>query len=614
LKDLYATSTPSVPERVDLAIGTKLRHSFFKLVKEIWDGKDSFSMHRLCTLMRKMDVTWLVCEDLLEPNEILNKEFEAIKSRCGKDVRCEARRLSFFGDIPELKLKSVEASKSLLAYVIIVKILFPENLSDRVENRTYIFESVVAFPSKDFNRNVRNKENICEPKSNVGLDDFFLNRIPVSNYYYHCGDEFQTTIGTKNDHNDYTIKGTYFAQQNDLTSVCAHVAVQMAINNAPVLGVEKITSEEINHLLGIDHTTPKTRVGHFELDNDSGHGESRSKGLTSLEMVTFAQKLGLGTLFADFLQPPKSHHFFVRLISFLFGPCAVDCYKWLYPQLESCFPTILGIQRPKYKKPDGTEVSEFSHVVTVLGHTMNTDCWEPEARSGYGELAVRPYDSTINWIDHFIVNDDNLGMGRTMSTGQLADSGKRRKKKLLHASMAISLVPKDVVSAGLNPELLGSAIVYFLLSEFREMKNKKIMKPIEWLQILMGSKLIFRTFSSTRECYCNHLRSCEDNFRNKVEDKHLQIIKANMPNRLWITEISVADLFCGNKSKLGDVVGNANFEYVGQINHDLNGLVFLWFPGFAMLGSNPPQNIDWPIKGYIPLQRPTYPQYSQVEW
>jgi hypothetical protein len=448
LKDLYALSEPSDPIEVD----RKPRYSFFDLVDDIWGGPDRFSIHRLCTLMRKMDAKWLVREETLEPNETLNKEFEAIKRRCGEGVRCEAKRLTFFGDIAEGKLRTKEASNAILSYAVIVDILFPDEWSRKCKNRTYIFEAVVRFLSNAPRKETVYKGNL--PEHTIGASIFNCLRIfvawclqtfglqsrrdPITNYYYHCGNTFETTIGTQQNHSSYIIPGIYFAQQNDLTSVCGHVAVQMAINNAPVLCQEKLSSEKINSMLKINHTSPKTRVGHFELDHVGPTDEPRPKGLTTSEMRTIAQQLGLGTLFANFLSRDMK----------------IECYKWIYPHLESCFPTVLGIQRPRY---EGEE--KLSHVITILGHTMNSDRWEPEAKSGYRELVVWPYYSICDWVDHFIINDDNFGMTRTVSTDQLKDALHRAKQGRIHPSMAITIVPKGIISPGISAELLASAIM-----------------------------------------------------------------------------------------------------------------------------------------------------------
>lgn len=597
MKNAYAKREPIKPELVDKAH----RFSFFKLIRQIWGENESLAMHRFCTLMRKMGAKWLIREEL-EPNATLQEEFEAIKRRCGRDTPCEALRLTFFADAQKEGLPTKLACDSLIGYVIVINISFEHCASPSPRDRTYIFESVVRFPSvptdcrelykvKSEHKAGKKAKMFCAFRRLLGKvfwrDTWSLNRIPLTNHYYHCANTFETTIGTKSKHTNYTIPGTFFAQQNDLTSVCAHVCLQMAINNSPALGVERLTSEGINRLLGIDHNTPKTQIGHFKLDKAHSSNDGRPRGLTTPEINIVVDKLGLHTLYANFLEPDM-----------------IDCYRWVHPHLESSFPTILGIQRLKH---GGNE--QVNHVVVVLGHTMNSDRWEPEARSEYRELVVSPYYSTSDWIDHFIINDDNLGMGRAISTDQLRDTDHRRKTGKLHPSMAITIVPKKITNPGVNTEMLASAIMHYLI------KNMRGTNLSTWQRVLTRSKITCRTFASTPELYLNHMANCEDNFGNKVAKKELKVISEHLSGLLWITEVSVADLFCGNKAKLGDVVSSVDFNYVGKLPDDLAVVKFIWCPELAVLELVNPKLLHWPLTGYIPMQRPIYGAICPVtEW
>lgn len=575
MKDVYARQSPQEPISVDKAH----RYSFFDLVKNLWRGQNSYAMHRLCTLMRKMDARWLIKEEV-EIESLLEEEVNAIKRRCGKDTICEATRLTFFSDMPKKDLMSEKASKALLAYVVIIKVHFPKkSYPSNPKDRIYIFEAVVGFPSILLNHETTSLEGMTEIEGSL--------KIPVTNYYYHCGGTFETTIGTKSKHTNYIIHGTYFAQQNHLTSVCAHACIQMAINNAGALGAPKITSERINQLLKIDHTTPKTRVGHFKLDENDMSIEKRTGGVTTHEIIRVVKQLGLGTLFAKFIDPQTP-----------------ECYRWLYPHLESSFPTILGIQRPRH-----SESEQMNHVVVILGHTLNTDRWEPEARFQYRELVVWPYYSTGDWVDHFIINDDNLGMGRTISTDQLRDTQYRKKQGKLHPGMAISIVPKEVISTGINAEYFASVILGDLL---KAMRGKE---EFEWLRVLTHSKVTCRTFTSTADDYIKHLSQCEDNLGHKITHSLLKEIRKAIPDLVWLTEISVPDLVYGNKAKLGDVVAEVDFEYTGKLPHDLEAIKFISLPGAAIFGLAPETVVKkWPLTGYIPLQRAAHSNLPQVEW
>jgi hypothetical protein len=152
------------------------------------------------------------------------------------------------------------------------------------------------------------------------------------------------------------------------------------------------------------------------------------------------------------------------------------------------------------------------------------------------------------------------------------------------------------------------------MTELRKAVKKKKIKLLKWQLIMIYNKLTCRTFVSTAEDYLNHLSNCEDDSGNNVGDEILQTIKNVLPNLVWITEISVSDLFCGNKAKLGDVVSRVDFQFKGTTPHDLEAVEFVWFPGFAVIQLMFPTEIEWPLTGYIPLQRPPHPDYPMAEW
>ena len=253
MNNTYAKDTPSPP--VDVR-----QISFYNFIGRVCKGPNQMPLHRVCTLMRKMNAKWLIEEELEESWE-LAKEFRAIKERCGERAECAAKRYTFFLDMAGGDWRKRGTGKKLLAYLVVVTIGFPRQhfivqvrgKAVGIKNRAYIYEAVVAFPAKD-----------------LELEGGSCVRVPITNYYYHCGDTFKTMIGTNGDHKKFTVDGTYFAQQNNLTSVCAHACTQMAINNSPVLKRErrkrKVTSERINNILHIDHADPKKWVGEFELD------------------------------------------------------------------------------------------------------------------------------------------------------------------------------------------------------------------------------------------------------------------------------------------------------------------------------------------------------------
>ena len=86
----------------------------------------------------------------------------------------------------------------LLGYAVIVTLKLPSN-----KDKTYLLESVIRPPSI-WMKNAEGR----------------LSFEPIMNYYVHNKREFETNIGTKDKSRTFTLTGSFFAQQNDLTHVC----------------------------------------------------------------------------------------------------------------------------------------------------------------------------------------------------------------------------------------------------------------------------------------------------------------------------------------------------------------------------------------------------------
>ena len=374
----------------------------------------------------------------------------------------------------------------------------------------------------------------------------------------------------------------------------------MAINNSPVLKRErrkrKVTSERINNILHIDHADPKKWVGEFERDPKTQTG----RGLNIEQITKVAEHLNIGVLKASFLSQPH-----------------IDASKWIYPNLESSCPTILGIQRP----PFGTD-KWLRHVVTVLGHTLNTDSWGPEAKSGYQQLTSPYYHSTSDWVDHFLMGDDNYGMYRTLPTNELHHVIMPQFNANIHPSMAITFVPQQVTGRPIESEV--AAFIFIKLFVSHVLKIHPGIRQLKWFGELVRTntfnekvqtKLTFRTFWSTSKHYLEHLEKVEDRDGNRLGQSTIKKIKGTLPDLVWVTEISLPNLYCGNKAKLGDVLVDIGFTGENPSVKDvLRAVKFSWLPGVSVIGKRH-SLYTWPLVSYIPLQRSAYVRGSdKMEW
>ncbi|MGA2915260.1 MAG: hypothetical protein ABSE89_04475 [Sedimentisphaerales bacterium] len=527
---------------------------FFNYIDSIWQGVNTAPMHRFCTLMRKMHAASFVSETLVL-NDELESERAMVQARLKTDIKLTAKRLTFFDKMPKSHSwdDSDLSNDNLLGYAIIVYLE-----ADGKNVCTHMLEAVVKPPS-------------------IYNDNSF---IPVTNYYIHNVRLFTTSVGDANNNRQFEITGSFFSQQNNLTSVCAHACLRMAINSSPFLKEflkdDKLTNFKINELLKIDFSSKDKQVGKIPSDPQ----DSKS-GLTNREMTRVIEALGFRVHSANFLENTN-----------------IEYDHFLYPSLESRCPTILFVE--------GWDViggRSIAHVVTVLGHTLNSDRWEPEARTGYGNYPIQPYISTSSWCDHFIICDDNYGMYVTLPTEVIRNYIVPSKNPRLHASAVVSIVPTEI-------QIPGYFVEQFAMSIARKLLEKvKLVQTNVWLERMQTPNLTCRTLLQRGVDYKKFIQGVNKQLSDKqLSDKQLQCLNA-LPEYVWISEISLPHIYAGNKHKLGDVVIRANATPQECLNGQ--GLAFAWFPGFVQLGSSPDAE-QWPINSHVPLIRSSGPNIQ--EW
>jgi len=519
------------------------RFSFFELIDSIWSGSNNQPMHRFCTLMRKMNARSFVQEDLELNNELLDEKYMA-SVHCGSEVELSAIRLTFFASCPdsaEWVNENDLPDDHLLGYAIIVTIKVPSK--DRTP--TFMLEAIVRPPSV-----------VVLPPNDI----IFIQ--PITNYYLHNSCVSETILGTEQSHRALKLPGSFFSQQNEMTSVCAHAALRTAINSSPCLNAAKLTNRQINDSLGIT--------------------SYNATGLSADQIKRVISDLGFTFHSANFCENTS-----------------IEYDHFMYPSLESGFPTILGMETW-----DAKSHRLSGHVVTVLGHTINSDRWEPEARRGYGNYPIKPYIPTAEWCCHYIISDDNYGMYSTLPADAIRNFIVPTKNPNQHACMAISIVPDTVTLYGYQAEQSAIIIAHKLIN------SVGLGVPNTWLDRLKSAccpeKLNFVCRTSLRKGkdYWAHIAEEIPTFTQK-QVKYFNAL----PKDIWVSEVSLPNIFTGNKHKLGDIVINANAS--PQEHLEGKSLALAWFPGFIQLGNN--INLDtWPITSHIPLFRLDDPPL--LEW
>jgi hypothetical protein len=520
-------------------------YSFFSKIESlIPQGSVSHPLHRFCTLMRKMNATAFIQENLILNQELLDEKY-MLEKCTGSTVNYHATRLTFFCSCPTSKEwddPSILPENHLLGYAVIASFALPDGTQ-----KAHVLEAVVI-PPCTLNQKA------------LETSEFKYESVP--NYYVHNIRHFKTILGTETNHREFIILGTFFTQQNSLTSVCAHASLRMAFNSSPFLQGQKLTNKEINDKLNI----PNYRA---------------TSGLRQDQIRIIVEDRGYSTHSANFSEKTD-----------------VEYDHFLYPALESCFPTILGIQWW-----DRIQNRSIGHVVAVLGHTSNFDRWQPEANRGYGNFPLKPYISSAEWCDHYVISDDNYGMYSALPSEAMRNFIVPSKNPNPHASMAITIVPKEVTIDGYKAEQVSLIRAYNLI------RNIKIDPPNIWLTRLKNreqdnTEIVCRTILQKKDDYITYIKK-HNNILSPEQTACLQ----SFSDYVWITEISLPHLYSANKHKVGDIVIRADASEQDLISGQ--AVLWSWLPGFVQLGNVNMLQI-WSIDSHIPLIRNTI--CSPAEW
>ncbi len=337
---------------------------------------------------------------------------------------------------------------------------------------------------------------------------------------------------------------------------------------APIVDQGKLTNQYINDRLGIDwHPATRPRIGHYAPDGNDGGG------LTTEQIQQIVTGLGWQIHSADFMEQPS-----------------IDYDRYIYPLVESGCPAILAIMRPG-----------VAHVVAVHGHTLNSDRWTPEARTGYGGLPLYPHTPTSAWSDHFVISDDNFGMYVTLPTEEIRNLLVPKYNPNLHAAHAIGLVPQGVETPGYFVEQKSAWFAGAFVSQATPGSGNR------WFTELKRNEkqLVCRTLLVAKEPYLRDVTQW-------LDEGKLRVLAEAIPDSFWVTEITTPDLYQTNKTKLGDVI--ARIDAPISTNNLLDGLVFAWLPEIAVQVNGWKIYPDWPIDRHVPLFRREAAAFRVFEW
>lgn len=497
--------------------------------------------------MRKMNVKTSVVEDVAPSYHEIQDECKALKTYYDQEIEIKAYRITFISErISELERLQHLSSDKFLSSAIIINFKAPQDDDPKTYCwKTYLFSAIVTLP-----KIIKHQQ---------------FGTIPLLNNYLHIYKAFRCEVTISADRKiQFDITGTFFCQQNSVTSVCAHATLCMTLNNMGIQNESLIKPEDINKIIEIDHITKK-----FGFPKDYP-----VKGLTNDDIQKVLHQYGLSFILIDFFSNPNFEY-----------------NEHIYRYIESKCPVLLVFTT------NGTE----SHIVPILGHTLNSDMWRPEAETAYSHKSrLEAYKKASDWVDHFIMHDDNFGMYFCLPVESLKRVTLPKHDPTFRAHYAVVIVPSEVTTPSWEAEW-ASVVVSEDLIKWGIQQNVHLD---DWTRRLFSTPRyrVIRTFLVKKEDYLNSLNEpdFEGNIFQEIDKDELT---KDLPSRFWLSEITIPDLYTANKTKVIDVFYGCDCEPLKDKNEIFERCLQIRFPFvlFKRLNDGSYRAIPVNVKSHYPL-------------
>ena len=340
---------------------------------------------------------------------------------------------------------------------------------------------------------------------------------PKYNHPHNCiplSKSYEITVGSK----QYSAHGIMYCQQNGLNKACAQVAVRSLLSR--LLPDGDISYRQINNIAaGVNP------------------GFNPGDGLSPQQIRAILDKCKIQYDDIEYTEEEKNNPNVRYDIPF---------HKFLYAGIESGCGGLLGFSM------SGPEADESKHIIPFFGHTFNKDTWVPDADTAYFKIGGGVgYTPSENWTSSFIGHDDNFGPNFCVP---------RLYVRPEQVQYVVELRQNNVKYGGLIAE---AQALLFLYSVTPYLDNKNIWtKRLAWYSNQKVQRVILRAVCVCRENYINHLSTITD-WQNNCETSALpKALVQFLPEKLWVVEVSLPQLFPANERKVGEIVLNA------EINRD----------------------------------------------
>lgn len=333
----------------------------------------------------------------------------------------------------------------------------------------------------------------------------------------------------------FEIPGVLYCQQNGLNKACAQVALRSICS--AFLDDPDLTFRRINQLAAA--VSPVAKPG---------------EGLTTDQIQGVLDGLGI----------PHFAIFYPNLDGRQKWRSRLPYQKILYSGIESGCGALLAFTT------SGPRAPGCGHIVPLLGHTFNEDTWSARGDGAYFKIGkdIRYLPSSA-WMSSFLIHDDNFGSNLCVAKDYLPPK---------QADYVVALYPRGYAAPGFVAEVASSRYFYSLLRQLDESANPWVNRLHRTVK---NKELILRTVPITREAYCQHVREMQDWEHHTEDSATVDDLARLCPDRMWMIEVSIPDLFSTNLRKLGELLLSADLTISDR--PDYQKFVLSRFPGCYML-------------------------------
>ena len=456
-------------------------------------------LRRILSLARLLGYKSLLVEEIIESKcALLAEENAALRLRSPDYQKSTVHRLSFWRCLPD----QVSCSEDFIGYAIFKS----DHFVGRLLPEDHIYESVL-------------------PRV----------RLNSQNNFIHCRRNYavQTVAGK------YSVSGVLYAQQNDRTFVCAHVALRSAL--ACLLPEGDISYARMNGFADVDHQTKAVGKGTGGLGPDA------------LEKIL----QGVGIHYEKIIHEPNHG---------LSLP--TEFQRDLYGFIELGCPALVGFE---LEDPNPGPNGSPRHIVPVIGHTFNEDAWVPEAQRSYFGNQLH-YFSSESWLSTYVLHDDNFGPYYCLPRHFLKKEnfriilGMQRQLTAFSASVAEAVGFDFLQALAQNNPLVGQ----------------------DWFDrfsiFARQGLLVLRTLLVERTSYLDHLLTVQSCEGIRIEPALIAQLENHLPEYFWMIEASAQELFTASRRKFGELLLSSTTPLPRPL--DLTLMLAARLPGMVLIAES----------------------------